>query len=65
MRKKLILSLLAVGALGCGNGRYQIVATAQDRSCHAYRLDTRTGEVLCIVAIKATPVEPLESSPTK
>jgi hypothetical protein len=46
-----------VSALGCGNGRYQIVATAQERRCHAYRLDTRTGEVLCIAAYAAIPVQ--------
>jgi len=59
MRKKLILSLIAVSAIACGNdGRYQIVATAQERRCHAYRLDTRTGELLCIVFNNTIRVEP-------
>ena len=56
MRKQLLLFLVAVTALGCGKDRYEIVAvppTVRDgitdfRFCHAYRLDTQTGEVLCI-----------------
>jgi hypothetical protein len=65
MKKKLILSLMAASALACGNGRYEIIATAQESGCHAYRLDTRTGEVLCIAKIKSIPVEPLQPKPTK
>ena len=60
MKHKLILSLLAIGMLGCGNGRYQIMAPTQESPCHAYRLDTRTGELLCIIANKTLPVEPNE-----
>jgi hypothetical protein len=61
-----LLCLLCFAALGCGGeGRYQIVSTAKPGArCDAYRLDTQTGEVLCIATIQSIPVEPLEISTT-
>lgn len=56
-----LLCVLCIAALGCGgNGRYQIVAV--DGPCDAYRLDTQTGETLCLKSVRSIPVEPLEAS---
>lgn len=58
MNKKLVLYILALTALGCGGGkgRYQIVATSSP-PCDAYRLDTQTGEVVCIANHDSYPVD--------
>lgn len=60
MRKQLLLSLLVVSALGCGKGRYEIVAVPPEVDniyrCHAYRLDTQTGEVFCITGERMSSV---------
>jgi len=54
MKKTWLLLIFAALALGCGEGRYQIVTLSEGPV--AYRLDTKTGEMLLVVRDKAAPV---------
>jgi len=58
--KKLALCLLALVAAGCGDRRYEIVASSSD-TCNAYRLDTRTGDVACITGMYLYPVAEIKA----
>ena len=55
MKKKLALCIVAFATMACGGDRrYEIVSAGEDK---AFRLDTKTGEVVYIFAIKGVPVE--------